>query len=128
VLRRRLAIAGATALLLASASTASVVVVWLVLPPVAALFVVAVSIHSIRRDLRVTQVLLGLPAMALSAISLWTLTRMFVVRAWPTYLPYYAIAFAGSIAAIQASLARRRTRPIRGTSGTSGTPGTSGTI
>jgi hypothetical protein len=106
--------------LLASASMASVVVVWLVLPPVAALFVVAVSIHSIRRDLRVTQVLLGLLAMALSAISLWTLTRMFV-RAWPTYLPYYAIAFAGSIAAIQASLARRRTRPIRGTSGTSGT-------
>jgi hypothetical protein len=126
MLRPRLAIAAATALvLLASASMASVVVVWLVFAPVVALTAAAVSIYSIRRDFRVTQVLLGLPAMALSAVSLLVLKRMFVDRAGAIYLPYYATAASGAIAAIQASLARRRTRTIRGTSGT---PGTSGTI
>lgn len=82
------------------------VLVWGVLPAVLALAVLAVSVRSMIRHRGPTQVLLGLPAVSLSFLSLWTLKRMFVDGAWATYFPYVGIALATPFAMVQSHLAR----------------------
>jgi hypothetical protein len=43
----------------------------------------------------------------LISVSLWTLKEIFIDRAWPTYLAYYAIAVALLLIVVQMRLARR---------------------
>lgn len=97
-------------LLLASGAVSALptVFVWGILPAGIGVAVIAVSVYSIVRRGGAAQVLLGMPAILLSAGSLWTLKRMFLDGAWPTYLPYLAIALAAPVAMIQSYLARTR--------------------
>jgi hypothetical protein len=89
------------------------VLVWAVLPAVLALAVLAVSVRSMIRHRGPTQALLGLPAVSLSILSLWTLKRMLVDGAWATYFPYVGIALAMSFAIVQSQLARSSRSPVR---------------
>jgi hypothetical protein len=94
------------------ASREGVVVLWGIVPSVVATGVIFVSVRSIGRGFGITQFLLGIPTIAVSVAALWILKRMFIDRAWPTYLPYYAIGATIPIVSIQAFLARaQRNRP-----------------
>jgi hypothetical protein len=79
-----------------------------VLPAIIGAALAAVSIHAIVRHLSVAQVLLGTLPIALSAVSLWSMKRIFLDGAWPTYLPYYAIAAAVPFVLVQSYLARAK--------------------
>ena len=87
------------------------VLVWGVLPAVLALAVLAISVRSMIRHRGAIQVLLGLPAISLSFLSLWALKRMFFDGAWATYFPYVGIALAMPFAIVQSHLARSSTSP-----------------
>lgn len=79
-----------------------------VLPAMIGLALLGLSIQAIVRQRSATQMLLGTLAISLSAMSLWTLKRVFLDGAWATYLPYYAIAAALPFVLIQSYLARAR--------------------
>ena len=93
-----------------SGSRTRALVFWGIVPTVVALCVIVVSTRSIVRGFGAAQVLLGVPTILLSIVSIWTLERIFIERGWPTYLPHLAIASTIPIAAIQSYLARGRDR------------------
>jgi hypothetical protein len=82
-----------------------------VLPAVAALGVIVVSVQLIIRAFGVVQLVLGFPAIVAAAWSLWVLKNIFVDAAWPTYLPHIVITASLSLVMIQWHLARPR--PVR---------------
>ena len=78
-----------------------------VVPAIIGAALAAVSLHAVVRHLSAAQVLLGTLPIALSAVSFWSLKRMFLDGAGGTYLPSYAIAVAIPFVLIQLHLARR---------------------
>lgn len=98
----------ATAVLVAPAIVSIVppVIVWGVLPAIAGLAVLAVSVLSTVQRPSATQMFLGIWTIALSVASLWALKRMFLDGAGATFLPYLAIALAVPAAVVQSYLAR----------------------
>jgi hypothetical protein len=89
-----------------TASREGLVVLWGIAPSVVATGVIFVSVRSIGRGFGITQFLLGIPTIVVSVAALWVLKRMFIDRAWPTFLPYYAIGATIPIVSVQAFLAR----------------------
>jgi len=89
-----------------SGSRAGVVVLWGIVPGIVATGVIFVAVRSIGRGFGVTQFLLGIPTIVVSIAALWFLKRIFLDRAWPSYLPYYAIGATIPVVCIQAFLAR----------------------
>ena len=65
----------------------------IVVPAVAAIVIAIASLHAAIRHGASSQALLAFPTVGLSAVALLTLWAMFK-GAWPTYLPYLAIALA----------------------------------
>jgi hypothetical protein len=94
------------------------VVVFGIIPAVTALTVLIVSVYSVLRAFGVLQVVLGIPTVYLTLMSLLVLKRMFFDRAWPTYWPYLAISLAVPLALTQWYLARRRDSSRRAVSTT----------
>ena len=79
-----------------------------VLPAIIGAALIAVSLHAAVRHLSAAQVLLGTLPIALSAVSLWSLKRMFLDGGAGTYLPYYALAVAVPFVLVQSYLARAK--------------------
>lgn len=92
----------------AAISVSPTVLVWGVLPTITAVALLGVSVHAIVRQSSATQVVLGILTISLAVMSLWSLKRMVLDDAWPTYLPYYAIGIAIPFAVIQSHLAGRK--------------------
>jgi hypothetical protein len=106
----RIALAGAIVLGIPAVAWPRILA-WGILPAVLALAVLAVSVRSMIRHRGPAQTLLGLPAVSLSLLSLWTLKRMFFDGAWATYFPYVGIALAMPFAMVQSHLARSSKSP-----------------
>src|SRR5689334_12687171 len=68
---------------------------------------VVVSTLAIVRAFGFLQLLLGLPAILLSAWSIWVIERIFN-GAWPTFLPHIAIGAACLLVVVQVVLARHK--------------------
>src|SRR5262245_40023084 len=83
------------------------VFLFVILPIVAALGAIVVSLRSLGRAFSITQVALAIPSIALAGFSLFILKRIILDKAWPTYLPHVAILLAVPLAAIQWHRARR---------------------
>lgn len=81
-----------------------------ILPTLAALTVIAISIMSLARAPSIIQVLLCIPALAFTTWALFVLLRM-LMGAWPTYLPYIALGIGTPLAGIQWLHAGWRTGP-----------------
>jgi hypothetical protein len=79
-----------------------------VLPATIGAALMALSFRAIVRQFSAAQVLLGTLPIALSALSLWSLKRMFLDGAGGTYLPYYAIAVAVPFVLVQSYLAHAK--------------------
>lgn len=87
-------------------------VLWVLLPLMAAVVQAALSVYSLCRDFRAVQILLGLPAVLLDAAAAWVLVEM-LAGAWPTFLPHLALVLVIPLIAAQIVLmrARRRAEP-----------------
>ncbi len=114
VLRRSALVGILVALLLVGAPIGDAVLgpppatllVYIVVPALVAAAEIGVSIRSIVRRFTAAQVLLGAAAIFLLVVAVWSLMIMAIDDGWPTYLPFYAIAFATPIVALQSFLAR----------------------
>jgi hypothetical protein len=76
-----------------------------VLPAVLGIVLVALSLRAVTRQPSAAQIVLAALSISLSVISLWTLKRIFLDGAWPTYLPYYGFAVAIPFVMVQSYLA-----------------------
>ena len=82
------------------------VLLFIILPVVAAVVIIAVSIHSAVRRFSVVQVVLAIPTISLVLIALLAFHAMFN-GAFATYLPHLAIAGSVPLVLTQRYLARR---------------------
>ena len=82
------------------------VLVFGALPATMALALASTSLQLLVRNLSASQVCLGVLALALSVVSVWTLKRMFLDGSGATYLPYWTIAVTIPIVIVQSLLAR----------------------
>lgn len=78
-----------------------------IIPALAALAVIVISIRSIVYGFSVLQLVLGIPAILIASLSVMILERIFLDNAWPTFLPHILIPLTVPLAAFQWRLARR---------------------
>jgi hypothetical protein len=91
------------------------VILFGVLPGIAALGIIVISVRSILRAVSITQLALGIPVVLTAMWSLFVLERIFLQAAWPTYLPHIAIVAIAPLTALQWHLARGRASPVADT-------------
>lgn len=82
-----------------------------ILPTLAALAVIAISVISLWRAPGIIQVLLCIPALAFTTWALFVLLQM-LMGAWPTYLPYIALGIGVPLTGIQWLHAHYRTGSV----------------
>lgn len=79
-----------------------------ILPAAVALGSIALSVRLAIRDFRVVQLALAVVVTIVSGCSLLVLKAMMLDGAWPTYLPYLAIAGAAGLVGVQSWIGRGR--------------------
>jgi hypothetical protein len=85
-----------------------------ILPTAVASGSIVLSVRFAIRDFRVVQLALALIVVIVSSFSLLVLKAMMLDGAWPTYLPYPAIAGAAVLVGVQSWIGRRRRATLAG--------------
>ena len=77
-------------------------------PAVFAVLGIIISVYSVIRNLSIAQFLFAIPVILGMAFSLWVLYNIFILGAWPTYMPHIMIACLLPVVIGQVLVAHRR--------------------